>query len=52
MRDDKAMKDYLIQIFYSEEDEGYVADVPDLRRVAGVSLRDPGPGPVHRGLTA
>ncbi|HLZ57964.1 MAG TPA: type II toxin-antitoxin system HicB family antitoxin [Ktedonosporobacter sp.] len=25
------MKDYLINIFYSEEDEGYIADIPDLR---------------------
>ncbi len=25
------MKDYFISIFYSEEDECYVADVPDLR---------------------
>ena len=25
-----AMKDYLINIFYSEEDEGYIADIPDL----------------------
>lgn len=25
------MKDYHINIFYSEEDEGYIADVPDLR---------------------
>jgi predicted RNase H-like HicB family nuclease len=24
------MKDYHINIFYSEEDEGYVADIPDL----------------------
>ena len=24
------MKDYHIDIFYSEEDEGYVADIPDL----------------------
>jgi predicted RNase H-like HicB family nuclease len=24
------MKDYHINIFYSEEDEGYIADVPDL----------------------
>jgi predicted RNase H-like HicB family nuclease len=23
------MKDYHINIFYSEEDEGYIADVPD-----------------------
>lgn len=25
------MQDYFISIFYSEEDEGYVADIPDLR---------------------
>ena len=25
------MKDYHINIFYSEEDVGYIADVPDLR---------------------
>jgi predicted RNase H-like HicB family nuclease len=25
------MKDYHIDIFYSEEDEGYVADIPDLK---------------------
>jgi len=25
------MKDYHINIFYSEEDEGYIADIPDLR---------------------
>jgi predicted RNase H-like HicB family nuclease len=24
------VKDYHINIFYSEEDEGYIADVPDL----------------------
>ena len=24
------MKDYHINIFYSEEDEGYIADIPDL----------------------
>ena len=24
------MKDYHINIFYSDEDEGYIADVPDL----------------------
>ena len=24
------MKDYHINIFYSQEDEGYVADIPDL----------------------
>jgi predicted RNase H-like HicB family nuclease len=26
-----AMKDYHTNIFYSEEDEGYIADVPDLK---------------------
>jgi len=25
------MKDYHINIFYSEEDEGYVADIPNLK---------------------
>jgi predicted RNase H-like HicB family nuclease len=25
-----SMKDYHINIFYSEEDEGYIADIPDL----------------------
>jgi len=25
------MKDYHINIFYSQEDDGYVADIPDLR---------------------
>lgn len=25
------MKDYTIVLFYSEEDEGYIADIPDLR---------------------
>lgn len=24
------MKDYPINIFYSEEDDGYIADIPDL----------------------
>ncbi len=24
------MKDYHINVFYSEEDEGYIADIPDL----------------------
>ena len=26
------VKDYHINIFYSEEDEGYIADVPDLKQ--------------------
>ena len=25
------MKDYLIQIFYSDEDKCYIADIPDLK---------------------
>lgn len=25
------MKDYHINIFYSDEDKGYIADIPDLR---------------------
>ncbi len=25
------MKDYHINLFYSEEDDGYIADIPDLR---------------------
>jgi hypothetical protein len=25
-----ALKDYHINIFYSEEDQGYIADIPDL----------------------
>ena len=25
------MKDYHINIFYTEEDEGYIADIPDLK---------------------
>jgi predicted RNase H-like HicB family nuclease len=25
------VKDYHINVFYSEEDEGYIADIPDLK---------------------
>lgn len=25
------MKDYHINVFYSEDDQGYIADIPDLR---------------------
>ena len=25
------MKDYHINVYYSEEDEGYIADIPDLK---------------------
>jgi predicted RNase H-like HicB family nuclease len=28
---DTKMKDYHINVFYSDEDEGYIADIPDLR---------------------
>jgi predicted RNase H-like HicB family nuclease len=28
------MKDYHINIFYSQEDEGYIADIPDLEACA------------------
>ncbi len=28
------MKDYHINIFFSEEDEGYIADIPDLPHCA------------------
>ena len=28
------MKDYHINVFYSEEDEGYIADIPDLKYCA------------------
>ncbi len=30
------MKDYHINIFYSEEDEGYVADIPDLKYCSAI----------------
>ena len=30
------MKDYHINIFYSEEDGGYVADIPDLEACSAV----------------
>ena len=26
------MKDYHINIFYSDDDEGYIADIPDLQK--------------------
>jgi predicted RNase H-like HicB family nuclease len=35
-------KDYHINVFYSEEDEGYIADIPDLRHCSafGASPED------------
>ena len=32
------MKDYHINIFYSEEDEGYIADIPDLESCSAFGL--------------
>lgn len=32
------MKDYHINIFYSEDDEGYVADIPDLKYCSAFGL--------------
>jgi predicted RNase H-like HicB family nuclease len=40
------MKDYHINIFYSEEDRGYIADIPDLKhcsafgKTAAAALRE------------
>jgi len=40
------MKDYHINIFYSEEDKGYIADIPDLThcsafgKTASIALRE------------
>ena len=31
------MKDYHINVFYSEEDEGYIADTPDLEHCSAFS---------------
>ena len=33
------MKDYHINIFYSEEDEGYIADIPDLKACSAFAER-------------
>lgn len=32
------MKDYHINVFYSEDDEGYVADIPDLKHCSAFGL--------------
>jgi predicted RNase H-like HicB family nuclease len=36
------MKDYHINIFYSEDDQGYIADIPDLKHCSafGKSRQD------------
>jgi predicted RNase H-like HicB family nuclease len=31
------MKDYHINIFYSEEDEAYIVDIPDLKYVSAIA---------------
>lgn len=31
------MKDYHINVFYSEADEGYVADIPDLKFCSAIA---------------
>jgi len=33
------MKDYHINVFYSEEDEGYIADIPDLKHCSAFGVR-------------
>jgi len=32
------MKDYHINVFYSEDDEGYIADIPDLKHCSAFGL--------------
>ena len=32
------MKDYHINLFYSEEDEGYIADIPDLKQCSAFGI--------------
>lgn len=32
------MKDYHINVFYSEEDEGYIADIPDLEHCSAFGV--------------
>ena len=32
------MKDYHINLFYSEEDEGYIADIPDLQHCSAFAV--------------
>ncbi len=34
------MKHYHINIFYSEEDEGYIADIPDLKYCSAFGLTE------------
>ena len=32
------MKDYHINVFYSDEDQGYIADIPDLKHCSAFGL--------------
>jgi len=32
------MKDYHINIFYSDDDEGYIADIPDLKNCSAFGI--------------
>ena len=32
------MKDYHINVFYSEEDQGYIADIPDLQHCSAFGI--------------
>jgi len=34
----KILKDYHINLFYSEEEEGYIADIPDLAHCSAFGL--------------
>ncbi len=44
------MKDYHINIFYSDEDEGYIADIPDLKYCS--AFGDTAEAAVHEVLKA
>ena len=48
------MRDYHINVFYSEEDEGYIADIPDLENCSAFgsspeeALKEKGQGPKQK----
>ncbi|PSB29710.1 type II toxin-antitoxin system HicB family antitoxin [Stenomitos frigidus] len=44
------MKDYHINIFYSDEDDGYIADIPDLKYCS--AFGDTAEAAVHEVLKA
>ena len=43
------MKDYHINVFYSDDDDGYIADIPDLQHCSafGTTPEKAIPGPQH-----